>query len=193
MARRLQLPTDNPDIVLINRTTIEEDEALFALFEENREHLREPTDNEEDLDFFPTLESVTQARIDNPYMLRMGIWYKRDTMVGEIVSVRPGIRNESEIGYMLREDATGNGYATMAVRALTEHLIGEYERIIARTHIENTRSIRVLERAGYVEASRGQDGVLVYERKNPNYESSDPDRSVSQIMGYLARELGIEL
>ena len=66
-----------------------------------------------------------------------------------------------EIGYWIRSDQTGHGYATEAVRAISEwafeHLA--MRRIEARPDAENHASCRVLERAGYA-----LEGTMRHER-----------------------------
>jgi len=60
-------------------------------------------------------------------------------------------RNEQfELGYSLREEAWGKGYATEAASALTEWFFkrGFAPDLIAFTHPENTASQRVLEKIG---------------------------------------------
>ena len=60
---------------------------------------------------------------------------------------RPG---ETELGYRLRRDAWGEGYATEASRGLIRKAFEElgWQRVIASTMTVNTRSQRVMERVG---------------------------------------------
>lgn len=59
-------------------------------------------------------------------------------------------REELEVGYLLARPYWGQGYATEALRAVVEVAFSELrvERVVAATAVENTRSARVLERAG---------------------------------------------
>lgn len=61
-------------------------------------------------------------------------------------------RISAEIGYWVARAYWGRGIATDAVRAVTEHAftVHELTRIYALPFAENTASIRVLEKAGYV-------------------------------------------
>jgi len=57
-----------------------------------------------------------------------------------------------EVGYYLRQDAWGNGYATRALELVTGWLLsdGGFAEVLLRTHPDNTASQRVAERAGFV-------------------------------------------
>jgi RimJ/RimL family protein N-acetyltransferase len=61
-----------------------------------------------------------------------------------------GTGEELELGYRVRADAWGNGYATEGSRALIRQAFREHEvrRIWAQTMAVNARSRRVMERAG---------------------------------------------
>lgn len=61
-------------------------------------------------------------------------------------------RNEIEVGYNVRRDLWGNGYATEAARACTEYAFRELGaiRVISMIRPENLRSIRVAEKNGMV-------------------------------------------
>ncbi len=70
---------------------------------------------------------------------------------GTGLHTRPG-PHAREIGYWIRADAEGRGYVTEAVAALTRvgfELEG-LERIVIRVDPENTRSVAVPSRVGYV-------------------------------------------
>jgi aminoglycoside 6'-N-acetyltransferase len=71
-------------------------------------------------------------------------------LVGDIgIFVAEGAKS-AEVGFTLSPAATGKGYATAAVRE-TIHLLFAHtpvERVLAVTDALNTRSVRVLERAG---------------------------------------------
>jgi [ribosomal protein S5]-alanine N-acetyltransferase len=61
-------------------------------------------------------------------------------------------RNEIEVGYNVRRDLWGNGYATEAAQACTEYAVRELGavRVISMIRPENVRSIRVAEKNGMV-------------------------------------------
>jgi RimJ/RimL family protein N-acetyltransferase len=56
-----------------------------------------------------------------------------------------------EVGYYLRHDAWGNGYATRALELVTGWLLGDggFDEVVLRTHPDNAASQRVAERAGF--------------------------------------------
>ena len=58
----------------------------------------------------------------------------------------------AEIGYWLGEEYWGRGITTAALTALSRHALVElgYRRLYATAFVENVRSRRVLEKAGYV-------------------------------------------
>jgi len=62
----------------------------------------------------------------------------------------PGEVTVAELGYRLRASAWGRGYATEGARALVRRAFTELAvtRIVANTMAVNTRSRRVLEKAG---------------------------------------------
>jgi RimJ/RimL family protein N-acetyltransferase len=81
-----------------------------------------------------------------------------------------------EIGYWLAENATGRGYATAAVRALTAVALGldDVERVEIHNDRANTRSALIPQRLGYrldriepdavqTPAQSGQSMIWIYE------------------------------
>ena len=87
---------------------------------------------------------------------RFGFWATdlRDT--GEFIGwfhLRPGeddAPGEAELGYRLRRDAWGKGYASEGARALVDKAFAELgvDRVRAETMVVNTASRRVMEKAG---------------------------------------------
>lgn len=75
--------------------------------------------------------------------------------------------NEVDLGYLLRRDAWGNGFATEAVRACMRYGFRNlgFREIIAMTGPENMASQRVLEKAGFIVRGREilqNEEALVY-------------------------------
>jgi RimJ/RimL family protein N-acetyltransferase len=72
-----------------------------------------------------------------------------DTFIGWF-ALRKTLPREFELGYRLRRDAWGVGYATEGARALVEHAFHERgaQRVWAQTMTVNTRSRRVMEACG---------------------------------------------
>ncbi|MBI2682043.1 MAG: GNAT family N-acetyltransferase [Acidobacteriales bacterium] len=85
-----------------------------------------------------------------------------ETAGGELaggIGLIPGTdieRLNAEIGYWLGEPYWGRGLAPAAVRAMTEYGFDKMglARIFAVTMVENTASMRVLEKCGYVAEGR---------------------------------------
>jgi [ribosomal protein S5]-alanine N-acetyltransferase len=65
-------------------------------------------------------------------------------------------RLTGDLGYWLTPSAWGRGFATEAVRALTEHAFrdSDFQRLEARVLEWNPASCRVLEKSGYVQDAR---------------------------------------
>ena len=90
----------------------------------------------------------------------LGLWaaVERDTDeligCGELLPLEGG--PEVEVGYHLRRDRWGRGYATELARALVEHGFDRLglERIVAVAYPENTASHRVLLKAGLTHHGR---------------------------------------
>ncbi|MBK8741165.1 MAG: GNAT family N-acetyltransferase [Betaproteobacteria bacterium] len=68
-----------------------------------------------------------------------------------------------ELGYFLRPDAQGHGYASEAVRLVVDFGFKSLaaRRIWASCDVQNERSVRVLERCGFA-----REGTLKNERRN---------------------------
>jgi RimJ/RimL family protein N-acetyltransferase len=66
------------------------------------------------------------------------------------------------VGYWLGPTAWGHGYATEAVRALTEYVFQEtdLQRLEARVFEWNPASCRVLEKAGFTREARLRHGAF---------------------------------
>lgn len=82
----------------------------------------------------------------------VGIVRREDgALIGDLVLFHLDPVNGSvEIGWVIRPDATGRGYATEAVRALVDAAFGIYgvRRVVARIDAENSASARLAERVG---------------------------------------------
>lgn len=71
----------------------------------------------------------------------------------------------AEIGYDLAERARGQGYATEALRALTDWALAreDVRSLFATVDLDNVPSQRVLERAGFGRVSEGEGEQFAYE------------------------------
>lgn len=93
----------------------------------------------------------------------------------------PDEEGHAEVGYDLTEAARGQGYATEALRALSDHSLtgAEAHALIAAIHEDNAPSQGVATRAGYVRAS--------VEEERTAYEEHDMDRELRLYVRRSAR------
>jgi RimJ/RimL family protein N-acetyltransferase len=147
MSIPLELVTDSYGLVLRELASEADDFAFFAAIDANREQLSQCDD--ETASKYPNLSAVTETRLhpSNPDKIRMGIW-NTDTFVGSI-NLTPDNYGSAEIDYWLDSRYTGNGYATLATRALAQYGIRQYQRVYAYVAEDNKASSKVLERAGF--------------------------------------------
>ncbi|QNO36466.1 GNAT family N-acetyltransferase [Protaetiibacter sp. SSC-01] len=87
-----------------------------------------------------------------PGAVTVGIVRREDgLLIGDLVlfHLQPE-HGTAEVGWVMRPDVAGRGYATEAVRALLGAAFGVYglRRIVARIDAENTASARLAERLG---------------------------------------------
>ena len=100
----------------------------------------------EDAQFF--LELVEQHKVGHTFAI-----YNDETFVGvgSIVPQDDVYRHSAEIGYWLGEPFWNKGYATAAVKLLTQHAFEQLNlvRVYAGVFAGNTASMKALEKAGY--------------------------------------------
>ncbi len=94
---------------------------------------------------------------------------KNGTHIGELCF--KGLSNDgiAEIGYGIVENYQGYGYATEAVNAAATWALNQFnvEYVIAETEIDNTASVRVLEKCGFIRTGTfGEEGPIFACRKN---------------------------
>ena len=114
--------------------------------------------------FGPAIDA--QPPVEDPEVPMLAIVARDSHSVVGRVWCRPGAR-PPEIGYFLREDAWGHGYATRALLLTTDWLLhaGGYAEVVLCTHPENERSQKVAVRCGFVadglidEYARFKDGT----------------------------------
>lgn len=137
------IETDQPGLILVQMTTVEDDQEYFDFQNANEAHIAEYGNTID-----PNPEEVTKRRSATGNF-RFGI-RKDGVLIGmEGYKVSPDGR-EAEVGILLAKDATGHGYATSALRAMTEHIAPSFERVFAEADPNNQSSLRLCERAGYV-------------------------------------------
>lgn len=148
MKEVLTLQTESPTLYLRELATEADDIALHQAVIEHPEY----SDNFGNtmIKHLGTLKKVRDKRLSSPNDVRMGIW-DRDEFVG-IISARPQDSDPStaEIGYFVRKELSGNGYATLALKALAPYALTKYSHIFAEVNVNHSASARVLEKAGFV-------------------------------------------
>lgn len=83
-------------------------------------------------------------------------------LIGDVgVRVEPD-ESTVELGVTFSAPAQGAGYATEALGAIVEHLLGvqEFERVIAVAHQDHRRVHRLLERVGLAAVARDGDELI---------------------------------
>ena len=137
-----RLETSQVGLTLLEMTTVDDDQAYFDLQNANIEYWKEYGNTIDS-----SLAEVTARRLDRSDG-RYGIWHESELvgMVGCSAKKNPG---EAEVGVLLAKDAAGHGYATAAVRALTDFIKPQFDRVFAEAAPDNTKSIEMLERSGY--------------------------------------------
>ena len=109
-------------------------------------------------DFFPFPYSLKDAAgflelVATGSMGHVFALYFEDTFVGvgSLIPQKHEHRINAEIGYWVGEPYWGNGYATVAVKLLTQYAFKELDvlRLYAYVYSYNPASMRVLEKAGF--------------------------------------------
>ena len=104
------------------------------------------------------IERTLKRYVDTP---GLGVWHvtRRDdgAFAGWVSLKHAGESPDIEVGYRLRPDSWGRGYATELARAMLERGFDGLglERIIGVTHPDNLASQRVLAKAGFADLGYG--------------------------------------
>lgn len=162
------IPTESASVVL-RQLTPADAPAYFDAVDNNRDHLSQFGDTTATK--YPDPASVERsiASPDNPNKLRFGIW-DGDAFVGSINLTPEEDSSAAEIGYWLDRRHTGQGYATVATRALAAYARERYPRVYAEVVDGNAKSADVLRRAGFAQASK-KTGKLIFELLAPQERS----------------------
>lgn len=155
--------------VTLRQLTSGDAEELFQLITNSKEHLSQH--GESVPRSYPS-QSATEASITDPAVTlrhRLGIRNTDGVLVGLIsLTLRSAYFGQGEVGYFLGKHHTGKGYATRAVRTLTDYAFtklnyAEIHGVVAKT---NLPSMRVLQRAGYTVKHRGES-TIVFSKTRP--------------------------
>lgn len=157
----LVLNTELPNLQL-RELVVEDAEAYFSAVDANRDHLSQLSD--QTAANCPDLESVRRSITNpkHPRELRMGIWADGVVLVGSVNLTPYKAGDDAEMGYWLDARYTGQGYATVAARAMVAYALPRYKSLHASVAEGNEDSSEVLERVGFRETSR-QLGYSVFE------------------------------
>ena len=93
---------------------------------------------------------------------------KDGTHIGELCFKGLSDDGITEIGYGIAEDYQGCGYATEAVNATATWALNQdnVKCVIAETELDNTASVRVLEKCGFVRTGTfGEEGPIFSRKK----------------------------
>ena len=170
LARRLET-----ERLTLRRFEVSDAQELFRLIEDSRRHLErwlnwpKPLTSLQRVNTW--LRRLEQPDEDLPFT--MGVWTHSP---GRLVGAA-GLRRDRdephdtvEISYWLGARELGRGYCTEVVRRLTQHALADLDaaRVYIRVDPVNARSVRVCERAGFVE------------RRDPAWsEPRDDDRAMA--------------
>jgi RimJ/RimL family protein N-acetyltransferase len=151
--------------VLLRPYTLADAHARHTANAESRDHLRpwEP----EQADAFHTLDETRDwiIHVSANWLLRkrfsMGMWHSESQRYLGGLGLRPREPDgwsipAFSIGYWIRVSEQGHGYVTEAVRLLTTYVFAvlHAQRVEISCDARNTRSMRVAERAGFVQEGR---------------------------------------
>ncbi|HJO95596.1 MAG TPA: GNAT family N-acetyltransferase [Victivallales bacterium] len=110
-----------------------------------------------------------------PFWIYLVIDKKTRTVIGDIgCKEKPGQDKETEIGYGINPSEQKKGYATEAVKSLSNYLFSKTDivSIKAECNIDNISSIRVLEKTGFERIGSkidDEDGeLIIWKKKKEN-------------------------
>ncbi len=133
-------------------------QQLFELIDRNRDHLSQLGDDTSAR--YPDCESVLRSITHpQPGRSRFGVWYSDEhpILIGTVNMQSHEVRwlldpyDSFELGYWIGVQYCGRNFATVAVRAIVEHIRVRFgpAYITAQAHRENFASHRVLEKANF--------------------------------------------
>jgi ribosomal-protein-serine acetyltransferase len=163
LVNRLEIVSVDGEITL-REYAIEDAEEAFALIDRNRDFLSQ---NEEPTSInYPTLKSFQESILHpkNPKKKRFAIVNEEEVIVGSI-NLAPDETDArvGEIGYYLGEEFQKHGYAVRAIKTLTDYAFQNlgYIRLFGSVAPKNPRSIKALEKNGYLETARNHKGRII--------------------------------
>ena len=156
----LTLPTEREGVIL-RQLTIEDAPYYFDSWQHSAEDICRFDPDTRGL--YATLEEVQASIIDSSHRrIRMGVW-DSDKFVGT-TNLRP---DEEEgvwlLGYWTDSRETGHGYASLAAKALSRYGADHFTVIRAEVMIENTPSVKILEKIGFTSLGRKVGEFALFE------------------------------
>jgi RimJ/RimL family protein N-acetyltransferase len=82
----------------------------------------------------------------------------------------PNEHGEAEVGYMIEEGYQGKGFATEALKLMSGWALGQapVKSVIVHTYENNLPSVRILEKCGFCQFKRTDDGLLSFRLTQPS-------------------------
>jgi RimJ/RimL family protein N-acetyltransferase len=142
VAGPIVIETDQPGLVLVEMLGIEDDEKVLNFQNRDADHIKEFGNT-----IFSSVEEVTSKRLE---MGGQRFWIRKDGV--DVGWEGYGVSEDgktAEVGIIIAEDASGHGYATSAVKAITKHIEPDFEDVIAEARADHGASIAVLKKSGY--------------------------------------------
>jgi RimJ/RimL family protein N-acetyltransferase len=119
------------------------------------------------------LASTIAQNLERPEWVALAISRSDDQIVGNISLVPQAGGTSAEASYWLAPEGRGSGAATAALEALTDWAFAnlDIECVFLKIAPDNTRSLAVAQRCGFVEAPP-HDERLRLERRRPDERAS---------------------
>jgi RimJ/RimL family protein N-acetyltransferase len=141
-AEPICIKTAQEGLTLVQMLTRDDDMAYFDLQNANIEYWKEFGNSIDE-----SVEKVTKRRLEHGSG-RFGIQLD-DKLIGIASYSTKGHDREAEVGVLLDKDAAGHGYASAAVKAITDFAKSRFDRIFSEVAPDNAKSINLLIRSGY--------------------------------------------
>jgi len=130
--------------------------------------------------------AIARIMLDDMQSGAVRIWTARridDQAFVGVVDLTAVARNEADLGFMIRRDFWGNGYAAEAASAVMSLAWSEgIKRLAARTHSGNLRSRRLLEKLGFAIVSECEVEVRPgMEKRCAFFSLGNPDQGSSSL------------
>lgn len=155
--------------LIIREMTMDDLPKMYELYESIKDcpYVELLYDWDEEYDF-------CQKYIENMYaFFGYGLWLAFEKETGELVG-RVGIENRTidgelcrELGYLIRRDKQGKGYAKEALETILQYAARDLclKEIFVCTHKDNVPSIAIAGKLGFEEYAMDIDGMNLYKKR----------------------------